>query len=94
MAKTKRTGKTSKRKLAAEIGVGLAAAGAAAAASYYLYGSKNAKKHRKVAVKELRAGWELVQREAQKGNGVVKKTATRVVRKAVKRIKAKARKRR
>lgn len=89
MAKTK---KASKGKIAAEIGAGLLAAGTAAAASYYLYGSKNAKKHRAVAAKELKAGWEMVQREARRGNGVVTKAAKRTVKKAVKKIKAKARK--
>jgi hypothetical protein len=43
--------KMSGGKIAAEIGAGLAAAGAAAAAGFYFYGSKMAKKHRKVAVK-------------------------------------------
>src|SRR4051812_38232435 len=37
--------------LAAEVGAGLAAVGAAAAAGYYFYASKDAKKHRKVAAK-------------------------------------------
>ena len=40
------TGKT-----AMKIGAGLLAAGAAATAGYYFYGSKNAKAHRKVAAK-------------------------------------------
>ena len=43
--------KVSKRKIAAEIGAGLVAAGAVAAASYYFYGSKRAKQHRKIAAK-------------------------------------------
>jgi hypothetical protein len=47
----KKTKKTSKGEIAAEIGAGLAAAGAAAAAGYYFYGSKAAKKHRKIAAK-------------------------------------------
>lgn len=34
-----------------KVGAGLVAAGAAAAAGYYFYGSKNAKKHRKIAAK-------------------------------------------
>lgn len=34
-----------------EIGAGLVAAGAAAAAGYYFYGAKGAKKHRKIAAK-------------------------------------------
>ena len=44
--KTKNTGKT-----AMKIGAGLVAAGAAAMAGYYFYGSKDAKKHRKIAAK-------------------------------------------
>jgi len=47
-AKTK---KANTKKVALRIGAGLAAAGAAAAAGYYFYGSKNAKKHRKIAAK-------------------------------------------
>lgn len=43
--------RTNKRKIAIEIGAGLAAAGAAAAVGYYFYASKSAKKHRKVAAK-------------------------------------------
>lgn len=44
------TKKTSKGKIAVEIGAGLAVAGAAAAAGYYFYASKQAKKHQKLAV--------------------------------------------
>lgn len=43
------TKKTSKGKIAAEIGAGIIAAGAAAAAGYYFYASKHAEKHRKIA---------------------------------------------
>ncbi|MHB8710113.1 MAG: hypothetical protein ACYC6X_01005 [Minisyncoccota bacterium] len=43
--------KTTIGKVAAEIAVGLAAAGAVAAAGYYFYGSKHAKTHRKIAAK-------------------------------------------
>ncbi len=43
--------KTTKGKIAAEIGAGLVAVGAAAAAGYYFYGSTHAKKHRKIAAK-------------------------------------------
>ena len=53
-------------KIAAEIGAGLVAAGAAATATYYLYGSKNAKKNRKVITKELKADWKILQNEAKK----------------------------
>ena len=49
MKKTKKVTRTNKT--AIEIGAGLAAAGAAAAAGYYFYGSKGAKKHRKIAAK-------------------------------------------
>lgn len=49
MKKTKKTKNTGK--VAMEIGAGLAAAGAAVAAGYYFYGSKSAKKHRKIAAK-------------------------------------------
>ena len=58
--------RTSKGKIATEIGAGLAAAGAAAAAGYYLYGSKNAKKHRKTVAKEIKKNWKIVQSEVQK----------------------------
>lgn len=40
-----------KTQLATKIGAGLVVAGAAAAAGYYFYGSKNAKKHRQIAAK-------------------------------------------
>ncbi len=63
MTKAKRT---SGRKIATGIGAGLAAAGAAAAAGYYLYGSSNAKKHRKTVVKEIKKNWDIVQGEMQK----------------------------
>ncbi|MDO8231858.1 MAG: hypothetical protein Q7T37_01475 [bacterium] len=49
MKKTKKTKGTSKT--AMEIGAGLVAVGAAAAAGYYFYGSKKAKSHRKIAAK-------------------------------------------
>lgn len=47
--KAKKT--TNSGKTAMKIGVGVLAAGAAAAAGYYFYGSKGAKKHRKIAAK-------------------------------------------
>ena len=47
----KKTRKGAHGKIATEIAAGLAAAGAAAAAGYYFYGSKQAKKHQKVAAK-------------------------------------------
>jgi phage gp37-like protein len=43
--------KINKKKLATGIGAGLLAAGAVAAAGYYFYGSKDAKKHRDAASK-------------------------------------------
>lgn len=43
--------KTTAGKIAAEVGAGILAAGAAAATGYYFYGSKEAKKHRKIAAK-------------------------------------------
>lgn len=71
--------KTSRGKIAAEIGAGLVAAGAAATAGYYLYGSKNAKKHRKVAAKWANEVKKEVVREVQKQKiKVVKKIAKKV----------------
>ncbi|MHB8860603.1 MAG: hypothetical protein ACYC48_02610 [Minisyncoccota bacterium] len=43
--------KMSAGKIALEVGAGLAAAGAAAATGYFFYGSKDAKKNRKIAAK-------------------------------------------
>lgn len=69
MKKIKKTAPTKKtkntRKTAIEIGVGLVAAGAAAAAGYYFYGSKNAKKHRKIAAKWATAMKKEVVEEAK-----------------------------
>ncbi|MDO8624188.1 MAG: hypothetical protein Q7R54_02420 [bacterium] len=45
------TKKNNTRRVAIEVGAGLAAVGAAAAAGYYFYGSTKAKQHRKSAVK-------------------------------------------
>lgn len=63
--------KTSKKvsnagKTAIKIGAGLVAAGAAAAAGYYFYGSKGAKKHRKIAAKWAADMQKEVVREAKK----------------------------
>lgn len=66
MAKKIAKKKDSKGKIAAEIGAGLMTAGAAAAAGYYLYGSKNAKKNRKAVTKEIKADWKIVKSEAKK----------------------------
>lgn len=43
--------KTKSKKTTMEVGAGLIAASAVAAAGYYFYGSKDAKKHRKIAAK-------------------------------------------
>lgn len=67
--------KTRSNKLAVEIGAGIVAA--SAAAGYYFYGSKGAKKHRKIAAKWATA----VKKE------VIKESA-RAVRKGVVRGKA------
>ena len=58
--------KTSAGKVAAEVGAGLAAAGAVAAAGYYFYGSKDAKKHRKVAAKWATGMQKEVLKQAKK----------------------------
>jgi len=76
MAKAK---KTSRGKLAAEIGAGLAAAGAAAAAGYYFYGSSKAKQHRKVAAKWANDMKKEVVREAKRLKKVDPKALARVV---------------
>ena len=55
--------KTSKGRVAAEVGTGLIAA---AAAGYYFYGSKRAKKHRDIVMKELQADWKLMQKEIKR----------------------------
>lgn len=100
MAKAK---KTSKGKVAAEIGAGLIAA---AAAGYYFYGSKRAKKHRDVVEKELKSDWKLIRREAERAARVggaeilrakvvgkkVLATSKKVVKRAVKKSISKKRK--
>lgn len=53
-------------KTAMKVGAGLVAAGAAAAAGYYFYGSKGAKKHRKIAAKWATDMQKEVIREAKK----------------------------
>lgn len=90
--------KTSKGRIAAEVGTGLIAA---AAAGYYFYGSKRAKKHRDVVTKELKADWKLMQKEiqriarneiprAQKEGKKALVKGTRVVKKLVKNARAAA----
>ncbi|MDP2665334.1 MAG: hypothetical protein Q8P23_01640 [bacterium] len=76
MAKAK---KTSKGKMAAEIGAGLLAAGAAAAAGYYFYGSKRAKKHRKIAAKWASGMKNEVIREAKSLKKINPKDFAKVV---------------
>lgn len=63
MAKNKAKNKTNKAVVAAEIGAGIAAA---AAAGYYFYASKDAKKHRKLATRALDGFKKEVIREAKK----------------------------
>ena len=65
--------KTSAKKIAMEVGAGLAAAGAAAAAGYYFYASKGAKKHRKIA-----AAWATkMKKEVIKEAKLLEKTSPR-----------------
>jgi hypothetical protein len=71
------TKKISKGKLAAEIGAGLIAAGAAA--GYYFYGSKKAKKHRKIAAKWANDMKKDVVTEAKKLKKVDAKSFAKVV---------------
>ena len=71
--------KTKKGKVAAEIGAGLLAAGAAAAAGYYFYGSKNAKKHRKIAAKWANDMKREVIREAKSLKKVSEKDFANIV---------------
>jgi len=91
--------KASAGKVALEVG----AVTAAVAAGYYLYGSKNAKKHRDVITKELKRDWKMIQKEAKlvqkqdlpRAQAVAKKVVARgakVVKKVVKQVKAAARK--
>lgn len=64
------------------VGAGLVAAGAAAAAGYYFYGSKNAKSHRKVAAK-----WATdMQREVIKETKRLKKANPKAIAAIVDRI--------
>lgn len=73
------TKKMSKGKMAAEIGAGLAAAGAVAAAGFYFYGSKQAKNHRKVAVKWAHDMKNEVIREAKAMKKINAKDLAKVV---------------
>ena len=68
-----------KGKIAAEIAAGLIAAGAVAAAGYYFYGSKNAKKHRGAAVKWANDMKREVIREAKRVKNIDAKDFAKVV---------------
>ena len=57
---------TKKGNTGTKIGAGLLAAGAAAAAGYYFYGSKDAKKHRQIASKWATGMKKEIVREAKK----------------------------
>jgi len=80
--------KISKAKVAAEVGASLAAA---AVAGYYFYGSKRAKKHRDVVASELKADWEMMQKELKKLGRVGVQQAKVVQKKVVKKGKKKLR---
>jgi len=73
--------KTSNGKVAAEIGTGLIVA---AAAGYYFYGSKRAKKNRDVVAKELKADWAMIQKEIKKLGRAGAQKAEVVQKKAIK----------
>lgn len=77
MAKAKKT--ISKGKIAAGIGAGLVAAGAAAVAGYYYYGCKAAKKHRKIAAKWANDLKNEVVREAKGLKNINPKNLAKVV---------------
>ena len=71
---------TKKEKTAAEIGAGILAAGAAAAAAgYYFYGSKQAKKHRKIVAKWAGDMKKEVVREAKRLNKIDSREFAKVV---------------
>lgn len=71
--------KTTKGKIAAEIGAGLVAAGVVAAAGYYFYGSKGAKQHRKIAAKWAGDMKKEVVREARRVKNMDAKDFAKVV---------------
>lgn len=72
--KTKNGGKT-----AVKIGAGLAVVAATAAAGYYFYASKGAKKHRKIAAKWANNMKSEVMREAKKLENASPKTFAAIV---------------
>jgi len=57
-----------KKRSGAKVGAGLMAVGAAAAAGYYLYKNKNARRKGKIIAKELMADWKMVRSEAGKAS--------------------------
>ena len=73
------TKKTSAGKIVAEIGAGLVAAGAAAATGYYFYGSKDAKKNRKIAARWATDMKKEVLKEAKRLENATPKTFAAVV---------------
>ena len=73
--------KISPARVAGGVGSGLIAA---AAAGYYFYGSKRAKKHRDVITKEMKTDWKLIQKELKKiDTKPLKDHATKVGKKVV-----------
>lgn len=78
---TKNTGKGSTAKKAAGIGAGVLAV-AGAAAGYYFYGDKNAKKHRQAASKWAKGMKTEVVREAKRLKKIDQKTMAKIVDKA------------
>ena len=73
------TKKTSAGKIALDIGAGLVAASAAAATGYYFYGSKDAKKNRKIAAKWATDMKKEVLKEAKRLENATPKTFAAVV---------------
>ncbi len=76
--------KTDHTKRNSALGAGALAAGAALAAGYYFYGSKDAKKHRKAAEKWANDLKKDVAREIKDLEKVSKKDVTRIVNQAAK----------
>lgn len=80
MKKTAKKTVTAKQGVAAmKIGAGIVAAGAAAAAGYYFYGSKSAKKHRKIAAKWATDMKNEVVKEAKRLGKISPKTYAAIV---------------
>lgn len=77
--KTAKKGKQSDAMIAAEIGAGVLAVGAAAAAGYYFYGDKKAKKHRQAASKWAKGMKAQVVKEAKKVQKLDKKVIATIV---------------